>query len=78
MSVTYLQIWSRAEIIIGEKFRELVPRRHLVPLIFILCPKYNRNALVIPGLDIVVTLVPSVDKSFDGIPLIADDETSPR
>jgi hypothetical protein len=77
MSATYLQIWSRAEILISEKFRELIPRCHLVPLIFVLCPKNNRNALVIPRLNVIVTLVPSVNKSFDGIPLVADDKTSP-
>jgi hypothetical protein len=71
---THLQAWSGGELFASEQLGELVPGRNFVTLVSALAAKRNREALDIPGLDVVVAFIPSVDEPLDGITLVADDE----
>lgn len=72
---THLQTWSGRELFVRKKLFGLIPGLDLVCLIVALCSENLGDSLVIPGLNVVVCFIPSMDIPFNGISFIADDKT---
>lgn len=73
--LTYSKSVRGAEVLVGKQFVEFVTSLDTIPLVSILSTEDLRDAGKVPGLDVIVALVPSVDVALDGVALVADHET---
>lgn len=71
---SYLETLRFAEALVGKQLVELIPGLDPVSLVSMLCTEYLRDIDKVPGLDVVVTLIPSVNVPLNGVSLIAYHE----
>lgn len=77
-SKTHLKIWGIIEVFACKQFGELVAGFDPVTLVLVLRAKRRRQVHKVPFLDVVVTRLPPVDISFNGVSFIADHKATPR
>lgn len=73
--MTYPKFFRGAEVLVGKQLVEFVASLDTVTLVSILSTEDLRNIGKVPGLDVIVTLVPSVDVALDGVALVADHKS---
>lgn len=69
--MTYPKFVRSAEVLVGKQRVEFVASLDTVSLVSILSTEDPRDVGKVPGLDVVVALVPSVDVALDGVALVA-------
>lgn len=72
--MTYPKLVGRTELLVSKQLVELVAGLDPVSLVVLLGAEDLGNVGEVPGLDVVVLRIPSVDVSFDGVSLVADHE----
>lgn len=72
MILSYLEALRVAEALVGKQLVQLIPSLDPVTLVSVLGAKDLGDIGKVPGLDVVVASIPSMDVSLDGVALVAD------
>jgi hypothetical protein len=72
--MTYPKLIGRIELLVGKQLVELVTGLDPVSLVVLLGAEGLGNVGEVPGLDVIVLRIPSVDVSLDGVSFVADHE----
>lgn len=72
---TYLKTAWAAKVLIGEEVLQLVSGLDAVALVPFSTPEDLGNIGIVPGLDIIVALLPSVDVPLNSVTFVTNDES---